>query len=205
MMAVMSPVIGAPMTALLLVFELTRSYEITIAAMLAIVFANLTAFNWYGRSLYDRQLAARGIDLSMGRERAYLMHHKVVDHVTDSLPRVRQDTALTELSRLMAASSSASAVVVDADNRYLGMVSQHQLHDHEDGARVSSIEPRLGNEFNQHTSIWEAMETMRGYIGEAIAVVDSDTGRYLGAVPEAVVINAYLDAAQELRREEFEV
>jgi CIC family chloride channel protein len=141
----------------------------------------------------------------MGRERAYLMHHKVVDHVTDSLPRVRQDTALTELSRLMAASSSASAVVVDADNRYLGMVSQHQLHDHEDGARVSSIEPRLGNEFNQHTSIWEAMETMRGYIGEAIAVVDSDTGRYLGAVPEAVVINAYLDAAQELRREEFEV
>ena len=205
MMAVMSPVIGAPMTALLLVFELTRSYEITIAAMLAIVFANLTAFNWYGRSLYDRQLAARGIDLSMGRERAYLMHHKVVDHVTDSLPLVRQDTALTELSRLMAANSSASAVVVDADNRYLGMVSQHQLHDHEDDARISSIEPRLGNEFNQHTSIWEAMETMRGYIGEAIAVVDSDTGRYLGAVPAAVVINAYLDAAQELRREEFEV
>jgi CIC family chloride channel protein len=205
MMAVMSPVIGAPMTALLLVFELTRSYEITIAAMLAIVFANLTAFNWYGRSLYDRQLAARGIDLSMGRERAYLMHHKVVDHVTDSLPLVKQDTTLTELSRRMAAISSASAVVVDADNRYLGMVSQHQLLDHQDDAMVSSIEPRLGNEFDQHTSIWEAMEAMRGYIGEAIAVVDSDSGRYLGAVPEAVVINAYLDAAQELRREEYEV
>jgi CIC family chloride channel protein len=205
MMAVMSPVIGAPMTALLLVFELTRSYEITIAAMLAIVFANLTAFNWYGRSLYDRQLAARGIDLSMGRERAYLMHHKVVDHVTDSLPLVKQDTTLTELSRRMAAISSASAVVVDADNRYLGMVSQHQLLDHQDDAIVSSIELRLGNEFDQHTSIWEAMEAMRGYIGAAIAVVDSDSGRYLGAVPEAVVINAYLDAAQELRREEYEV
>lgn len=205
MMAVMSPVIGAPMTALLLVFELTRSYEITIAAMLAIVFANLTAFNWYGRSIYDRQLAARGIDLSMGRERAYLMHHKVVDHVTEALPLVRQDTTLTEMSRLMAASSSASVVVVDADNYYLGIVSQHQLHDHESDARISSIEPQLGNEFDQHTSIWDAMETMRGYIGEAIAVVDSDSGRYLGAVPEAVVINAYLDAAQKLRREEYEV
>jgi chloride channel protein, CIC family len=193
------------MTALLLVFELTRSYEITIAAMLAIVFANLTAFNWYGRSLYDRQLAARGIDLSMGRERAYLMHHKVVDHVTESLPLVRQDTTLTELSRLMAAGSSASAVVVDTDNRYLGTVSQHQLHDHEDGVLVSSIEFQLGNEFDQHTSIWEAMETMRGYIGEAIAVVNSDSGCYLGTVPQAVVINAYLDAAQELRREEYEV
>jgi CIC family chloride channel protein len=205
MVAVMSPVIGAPMTALLLVFELTRSYEITIAAMLTIVFSNLTAFNWYGRSLYDRQLAARGIDLSMGRERAYLMHQKVVDHVTESLPRVKQNTTLNELSRLMAAGSSASAVVVDDDNRYLGMVSQHQLHNHEDSVRVSSIELQLGNEFDQHTSIWQAMETMRGYIGEALAVVDSNTGRYLGAIPEAVVINAYLDAVQELRREEYEV
>jgi hypothetical protein len=49
------------------------------------------------------------------------------------------------------------------------------------------------------------MEFMRSYIGEAIAVVDRDSGLYLGAVPEAIVINAYLDAAQELRREEYEV
>ena len=59
MMAVMSPVIGAPMTALLLVFELTRSYEFTIAAMVAIVFSNLIAHRWYGRSLYDHQLNPR--------------------------------------------------------------------------------------------------------------------------------------------------
>ena len=59
--------------------------------------------------------------------------------------------------------------------------------------------------FDEHTSIWESMETMRTYIGEAIAVVDSRSGLYLGVIPEAVVINAYLDAAQELRREEHEV
>jgi cytidine deaminase len=35
MVAIMSPVIGAPMTALLLVFEMTRNYEVTIAAMVA--------------------------------------------------------------------------------------------------------------------------------------------------------------------------
>jgi CIC family chloride channel protein len=48
------------------------------------------------------------------------------------------------------------------------------------------------------------METMRYFIGEAIVVVDSSSGKYLGAIPEAVVISAYLDAAQELRREEHE-
>jgi CIC family chloride channel protein len=171
MVAVMSPVIGAPMTALLFVFEFTRSYEITIAAMLAIVFANLIAFRWNGRSLYDRQLSARGIDLS----------------------------------KQMAAKSTSTAVIVDDDNRYLGQVFQHQLRGQVDNAKVDSIELRQGSEFHEATSIWEAMEFMRSYIGEAIAVVDRDSGLYLGAVPEAIVINAYLDAAQELRREEYEV
>ncbi len=205
MVAVMSPVIGAPMTALLLVFELTRSYEITVAAMLAIVFANLMAHNWYGRSLYDRQLAESGIDLSMGRERAYLMHHKVVEHVTDSLPVVQHTASLAELRAQMNTHSTASVVIVDSDQRFLGLVFQNQLYELDDNIGVSSIELQTGIEFNQYTSIWEAMETMRGYIGVAIAVVDSENGRYLGSIPEAVVINAYLDAAQELRREEYEV
>jgi CIC family chloride channel protein len=201
----MSPIIGAPMTALLLVFELTRSYEITVAAMLAIVFANLMAYNWYGRSLYDHQLKLRGIDLSMGRERAYLMHHKVVEHVTESLPVVRQTANLGALRLKMTENSSASAVIVDHDNRYLGQVYQYQLHELDDDATIASIELQQGSTFNEDTSIWEAMEIMRGYFGEAIVVVDSASGLYLGAIPEAVVINAYLDAAQELRREEYEV
>ncbi len=205
MVAVMSPIIGAPMTALLLVFELTRSYEITIAAMLAIVFANMIAYNWYGRSLYDHQLAVRGIDLSMGRERAYLMHHKVVDHVTDSLPIVQQTATVEVLCTQMNETSTASAVVVDNCNRYQGMVFQHQLQGLDKNAVIASIECRQDVGFNECTSIWEAMQTMRGYIGEAIVVVDSGTGQYLGVIPEAVVINAYMDAAEELRREEYEV
>ena len=59
--------------------------------------------------------------------------------------------------------------------------------------------------FTEQTSIWEAMQTMRSFIGEAIVLIDTASGRYLGAIPEAVVIDAYLDAAQELRREEYEV
>ena len=94
---------------------------------------------------------------------------------------------------------------MDHDNRYLGQVFQHQLHELDDGATIASIELQQENKFDEDTSIWEAMEIMRGYFGEAIVVVDSATGLYLGAIPEAVVINAYLDAAQELRREKYEV
>ena len=205
MVALMSPVIGAPMTAVLLVFEITRSYEITVAAMVAIVFANLIAARWYGRSLYDHQLAARGIDLSLGRERAYLMHRRVVEHITDTIPVVGVEASVAQVREQMALHAASMAVVVDADSRYLGQLSQQQLHEYDESVAIDALELRRGGEFDETTSVWQAMQAMRNFIGAAVAVVDSRDGRYLGAIPEAVVINAYLDAAQELRREEYEV
>jgi len=205
MVAVMSPVIGAPMTALLLVFELTRSYEITIAAMLAIVFANLLASSWYGRSLYDQQLANRGIDLSLGRERAYLMHHKVVELLTQALPVTTRSAGLAAARERMSAQQTTSIVVVDADQGYQGILLQQQLNGLEDDSDIASIELSPAPRFDDNTNVWEAMQVMRTYMGEAIAVIDSASGRYLGAIPESAVISAYLDATDSLRREEHEI
>jgi CIC family chloride channel protein len=205
MVAVMSPVIGAPMTALLLVFEMTRNYEVTIAAMVAVVFANLVASIWFGRSLYDQQLAQRGIDLSFGRERAYLMHQKVGDHATDCLPVVQEDASLGEAMAQMAAAQTPASVVVDDEQRYIGILQQQPRAAQEEAQALSSIDLTPAPVFDQNTSLWEAMQVMRDYMGEAIAVVDCDNGRYLGAIPEAAVINAYLDATETLRREEHEV
>ena len=46
---------------------------------------------------------------------------------------------------------------------------------------------------------------MRHRIADAVVVIDSRSGRYLGTIAQATIINAYLDASQELRREEYEV
>jgi len=205
MVALMGPVIGSPMTAVLMVFELTRNYEITIAAMATIVFANLISHYWYGRSFYDRQLAGRGIDLSEGRVRAYLSHQKVAQHATDSLPVCVGSATIGELRRTMAARDTGTAVVTDAAGGYLGILSQRQLQEYDDNFGLDQLEYERGTLFDENTSIWDAMEVMRDYLGEAIAVVDTRSGRYLGSVPEAAVINAYLDASEQLRREEHEV
>jgi chloride channel protein, CIC family len=203
--AMMSPVIGAPMTALLLVFELTRNYEIAIAAMVTIVFSNLVASNWYGRSLYDQLLALRGIDLSKGREYAYLTHHKVSEHLAAALPVAQQDASPDELRQQLSARQTASIVIVDDEQRYLGILQHQQLLDLGEDSSIATIEFREQPIFDEQTSIREAMQIMRDYMGEAIAVVDSRSGRYLGSIPQSVVINAYLDATAELRREEHEL
>ena len=84
MMAFASAVIGAPLTCILIVFELTRNYDITIAAMVAVVFSNLVAHRLFGRSLFDVQLARRGMDFSQGRDRAHLAALPVRDLLSDA-------------------------------------------------------------------------------------------------------------------------
>ena len=158
MVAMMSPVIGAPITALLLVFELTRNYEVTIAAMVAVVFANMFASIWYGRSLYDQQLVMRGIDLSMGREHAYLEHHKVGEHLSDCLPVVIQQTSAEEAGAQMTTRQTATAVIVDDEHRYLGILSQQQLIGQDQNKSVASIELQAQPNFNERTSIWDEMQ-----------------------------------------------
>ena len=56
-------VIGAPLASVLIVFELTGSYEWAVLAMISVVTANQFSRAYAGRSLFDRQLALRGITL----------------------------------------------------------------------------------------------------------------------------------------------
>jgi len=204
MVALASPVIGAPLTALLIIFEITRNYEITIAAMVAVVFANLVAYHWYGRTLFDMQLMQRGLDLSLGRDRAYLQHHKAAEYMTHKIPIINNEWNCGQLLEQMTGDATQSAAVIDAEGHYLGMIYQSQLHDKNASDPVESLTFKPGLEFDENTSLWLAMETMRDYIGDAVPVVHSQTRKYLGALPEAIVISAYLDAIHDLRREEHE-
>lgn len=57
-------VIGAPLAAVMIVFELTGSYEWAVLGMISVVTANQFSRALAGRSLFDRQLLLRGIHLS---------------------------------------------------------------------------------------------------------------------------------------------
>lgn len=202
MTAVFSPVIGAPLTAIMIVFELTRSYDLTIAAMVAVVFSNLVANRMFGRSLFDMQLASRGFDLSLGRDRAILRNSRITALGDMSVPTADPDEPLEDaLSRLHRAGRS-EAPVVDADGIYHGLLRTGSGADAATDARVRDAISGQGLVFDETTTLWDALERMRAFVGDAAAVVDSRDRRFRGAVTEAAVIGAYLDTVQILRREE---
>jgi len=199
MMGFASAVIGAPLTCILIVFELTRNYDVTIAAMVAVVFSNLLSHRAFGRSLFDVQLARRGIDFSLGRDRAHFAALKVVDYLQPDAVTATAEDAAQDVSDRLQARGWREAFVLDTDGTLVGVFTP--------GAQGTAT--RVGSDvgparlvFHDTTDLAEAMERLRGFVGDAVPVVSQENGTYLGAVSEADLVSAWLDEGVRLRREE---
>ena len=209
MVAVTSAVIGAPLTTILIVFELTRNYDLATAAMVSVVFSNLVSYRIFGRSLFDVQLRMRGFDLSAGRDKVMLDHRLIEGYVTRDYTALAPDTSLGEAKSRLLEAHSHEGYVVDAGGFYLGTVKLEELVTCEESgglgpdatvARLAMPEALI---LTAETSIWAAMEQMGDFVGESIPVLeDADGGRMLGVVYEASIVKAYLDTTNDIRREE---
>ena len=209
MVAVTSAVIGAPLTTILIVFELTRNYDLATAAMVSVVFSNLVSYRIFGRSLFDVQLRMRGFDLSAGREAVILDHRLIESYVSGDYTALAPDMPLGEARARLLAARSHEGYVVDAAGVYLGTVKLAELEAREESGgfgpetAVARLAEREALILTPKTSIRAAMEQMGDFVGESIPVLEEgDGGRMLGVVFEASIVKAYLDTMNDIRREE---
>ncbi|MEM7635941.1 MAG: chloride channel protein, partial [Pseudomonadota bacterium] len=201
MMAVTSAVIGAPLTTILIVFELTRNYDLTIAAMVAVVFSNLVSYRVYGRSLFDVQLARKGVDLSQGRDRARLSAQFVSDFLVDDVVLCTPNDPAGNVSRQAASAPWSEVFVLDGNSHLAGVFdTRNGAGDTSDP--VSAFMKPVTLVFDETTTLATAMRQLEGFVGDVIPVVDAKSNRFVGMVTETAVIRAYLKATQDLRREE---
>ena len=203
MMALTSPIIGAPLTTILIVFELTHNYDLTISAMVAVVFANLLAFRLLGRSMFDVVLARAGVDLSLGRDRALLEHTKIIDLPISDFVRVDLNDTTQLVVEKLKQDGRSEAVVVDSKGVYQGIIRIVDLL----GQDSNSISENLHEDsplFDEDTTLWQGMSALEGFVGEAVPIVSGTDATLIGMVAESELITAYQKIAGDLRSEENE-
>lgn len=202
MMAVTAPVIGAPLTAVVIVFELTGNYQVTIAATASVALANLVSSRIFGRSLFDHQLRQRGIDLSGGRSRALLCSRTVGDLIESTQGLVIQaPVVVADVSEAMEKQGASEAFVITAERHYLGTVRQQRLVHRRTGDEIDkylqSPDPAIRNDAN----LWEAMNGLQDTTGERVPVIDTE-GCWQGTISVATLVQTYLQLLGEIRAEE---
>lgn len=200
MMAMTSAVIGAPLTTILIVFELTHNYDLTIAAMVAVVFSNLLSYRLFGRSLFDVQMMRRGTDLSIGRDNAWLSTFPVGELANTKYIVCHPET---ELRAVVTPSGCRShhVFVIDENRQLLGEFDR-SLCDAMPMEQAGSVMHASPLVFNTSTSLSDAMKQLAGFEGDDIPLVHSTDHTLQGTVRESTVIKTYLQSIDMLRKQE---
>ena len=117
----------APITAVVILFELTGQYSIILPLMLAIVLATLTSRLLSHDTVYTLKLRRRGIDLDRPAPGARL-GAQTVEEVMEPLPApLPAATELTEAGDLLVRSEHGALPVLDAEGRYLGTLTARSV------------------------------------------------------------------------------
>ncbi|MEM7569281.1 MAG: chloride channel protein, partial [Pseudomonadota bacterium] len=127
MAAVAGAVLGAPISTILIVFELTGSYQVTLALMGATAVASLVASRLFDISFFNLQLKRRGLALTDSRARLAL-RSRTVDSVMDQdFVTIPATTKLGRIRALLATQTRGMLVVVDQDDRFIGEIAINHL------------------------------------------------------------------------------
>ncbi|WP_326617815.1 chloride channel protein [Streptomyces decoyicus] len=117
----------APITAVVILFELTGQYSIILPLMLAIVLATLTSRLLSHDTVYTLKLRRRGIDLNAPAPGARI-GSQTVEEVMEPLPAPLPDaTELAEAGDLLVRSEHGALPVLDAEGRYLGTLTARSV------------------------------------------------------------------------------
>ena len=192
MAAISASVIGAPITSVLIVLELTGSYDYAVAAMLAVIISNLVTYRIFGLSFFDRQLLDKGIDMRLGRESIALSRRPVTTCIGTS--HVKLDSKITgdNAFRLMKEAGMVESYVIDESGIYIGKLDIF-------GAISASDNNILDFLIIKPTTLYEdeslqaAMTKTVDFVGESIPILSANKKYLKAVVSEGSIFQAVID------------
>lgn len=196
MAAVSSAVIGAPLTVIMIVIELTGSYSYGLASMLCVILCSLITYRAFGLSYFDRQLLDRGIDLKLGREHIALSQANIGEIPSSEYVQVEPSASVTSTIEKLKMAKTTEAYVCDDQGILLGKVNILDLYGVFDLEEVMDTQPLC---FDGQDSLIHAMEKASDFVGEGIPVVSE--GYLKGVVTEGDLFNQVLSVQEELRNQ----
>ena len=121
--AVVSATTHGPLSAMLILFEMTGNYKIILPLMLSCILATIFAGMLMKDSIYTLKLARRGIDIREGKEVNVLKSMFVKDVMNRHVETISESSALVEMADHISKSKFNSFPVLNAANKLAGIVS----------------------------------------------------------------------------------
>jgi CIC family chloride channel protein len=184
----------APITAVLIVFELTGDYQIVLPLMVTVVLATGISSLLSGDTIYTLKLRRRGIDIRQGRQANLMEILTVADAMVPMPTPIGADETITAVIDRLQAQGVDAVPVIDESGAYRGLVTQPDV---EDAARANRIDAtaqeliRTTTTLTEDLSLESALGALVEHDGGGLPVVSANGGHLVGWVTHRDVLQAY--------------
>ena len=197
--AVVAGATHAPITGILIIFEMTNDYKIILPLMISCVIATLLTTKLQKESIYTLKLIRRGVDLFRGREVNILKSLPVRDIMNTTPEIIPAYTSFNELMSLLMESTHTQFFVVDEKQKLQGSVSITEVRQalaHQEYLSELLIAQDLVNNYEAklrpNDTLDQAMKIFGQFGMEELPVVDeNDKDKIVGSVKYRDLIKAY--------------
>lgn len=195
MAALFAAVARAPLTSMLIVFEMSNDYSMILPLMVSSVTASYFAQWLYAESIYTVRLTRRGIRFEHGRDMD-IMQGVLVKEVMNRKPVVvsRYDS-LESLEEKFKTTNFLGFPVLDKRNRLWGIVTLQDINrllSHEKFLRVEDIAVTTLVTVYEDEPIWTAIQKMASRDLARLPVVHREKKHeLLGLISRSEILRAY--------------
>ncbi len=188
----------APITSILILFEMTGDYHIILPLMLTTVMSTLVSRLISSDSIYTLKLTRRGVHLSQGQDIDVMQGITVREAMTTEVDTVSLDMSLDELATVFARTHHHGFPVVDEAGELAGVVSIQDLERARaagatTGKTVADIATRSDLLVAYpYEPMWKALRQLgRRDVGRLPVVEEEGSRRLVGTVRRVDIIRAY--------------
>jgi CIC family chloride channel protein len=188
----------APVTAILLIFELSGRYHIILPLLMACILSTITASSLKRGSIYSIKLLRRGIEIAHGREQTILKSITVRDVMVQKIQSVLESAPMATVVDLFRRFNLSCLTVVNAKGKLVGMISFHDIAGAASEEEMSylliakDIADTQVDTVNPSDTLDKALAKMEAEkVGQLPVVAEDSSGKLLGLLLEKDVIDTY--------------
>ena len=209
--AIFAGTMHAPLTPIVMLFELTHDYGVILPLMLSCILSMVVSKRVYGTSFYKSVLEYRGIVLEHEAEGEVMKRGHVEDLMVPAPTVLTEAANLEEIRRVTLSADLHSTFVVDVEGAVLGFIDGDQLARRMLGGEINAESTARDLMGQLHLTLLYRTDTLAGAMlafsrsHQAVLPVVDGERRLIGVIRRADLLSHYSDKVLGEQEEIVEV
>ncbi len=206
--SVAASIVGAPVTMIMLVLEMTGNFTVTTGVLAGVLVSSAITRYSFGYSFSTWRFHQRGLPIRGAEDVGWVRDLTVRKLMSGSLASVPAATPLPEIRTLFPAGSEKYLFIVDGDGKYKGMIETAGIYDTEAGHGADVSAEKLAEGANKFLlaehDIRTALALFAEFEMEALPVLEAaDNPKLIGQVSESYALRRYAHELESHNMEKY--